>query len=752
MNFRIVLGTLILSFVSHLCWSQDFISIDDEGFKLGNAPYFPMNVNYMTRILDDGNDWQVTGESTYGVDPTGYECRNDLSTCPQVLGLDIDKILEAGFNSIRLVGGAVPYYHDGSQGLGFYLKSYDAVTLSEKETLLYPNGELEKYILMLKNFLSFVDSKEVKTILVTVRAKDASPINQYPSRNETTIAHYESFLAELGEGLKNEPGLLAIDLMNEPEFKDYHHQNGNNETPYSKEAICGIVSRWYDAFKSVPGNNHLVTLGGGGDAPRSMRYWDFNVLKLDFYSLHLYPVNNNLPYDYVKEMQKLTDRIIWVQKTINKPFIMGEIGFSGIDEGYIIPPNLGIPLENQSTDPPHVHGTEAQQKLFAEYTLQMTKDCGVKGYSWWQHQHITHGSLQGTTDPANFVPYRVNFYGVYDFGDGQNYGEPKEIIKGDGVFKLFMEDPTEPDPNKCLQSPYYFNKSEFAHEVYQAKTFDYFHEEIEAVHVRGGVSFINGNNEKEFNGFSTTTSNEEGALTLYTKDPKESDEEVFISYLFMNYPGSNTLTFEAGLSVKGFPVDAEFGINNLDMVSLSTIQNYSSQNGEKTLFQSNNNLEALNAVISDGTKIDFKATLGIELKSDFLVEQGAQFSAYIGTFLDDCFVPEIESPDPERKWNLDLLTEDHEIQESRVSSINGIRFNYLPIISVYPNPASTYINVRSSDSFEYILFDNAGRVLKKGHSSESIKKIYFGEIEGGPLFLRVVSQNSTKTFKLIIIN
>ncbi|MBK7083929.1 MAG: cellulase family glycosylhydrolase [Flavobacteriales bacterium] len=86
-------------------------------------------------------------------------------------------------------------------------------------------------------------------------------------------------LQEFGDRFNVHPALMAYDLYNEPAYFDY--------TDHTKQWICEKVASVYDELKAAD-PNHLITVGGISVV--EVFEWDPTILKLDFWSPHLYPI------------------------------------------------------------------------------------------------------------------------------------------------------------------------------------------------------------------------------------------------------------------------------------------------------------------------------------------------------------------------------------------------------------------------------------------------------------------------------
>ncbi len=87
-------------------------------------------------------------------------------------------------------------------------------------------------------------------------------------------------------------------------------------------------------------------------------------MKVDFFSFHHYQAPN--------PNSKYHIQVKWCNDVLEKPYIIGEVGFSAHD----------------STLCTVIHGSEAQQSNYAFNTLNHTFNCNGKGYTWWRYHDV----------------------------------------------------------------------------------------------------------------------------------------------------------------------------------------------------------------------------------------------------------------------------------------------------------------------------------------------------------------------------
>ncbi len=133
-----------------------------------------------------------------------------------------------------------------------------------------------------------------------------------------------------------------------------------------KIMVSNWSRKWYYLIKkNAP--NQLVTYGLDGIG--NVLFWDPSALTYDFLSMHFYygvsdpNTSKMVIHTYFK----------WMNDNMEDVWVLGETGFSGIDDTCQLDPRVG---------------SEIAQYQYAEYTMLKAVSCGCKGYSWWQYQDV----------------------------------------------------------------------------------------------------------------------------------------------------------------------------------------------------------------------------------------------------------------------------------------------------------------------------------------------------------------------------
>ncbi|MBA3283469.1 MAG: cellulase family glycosylhydrolase, partial [Nitrosopumilus sp.] len=399
---------------------------------------------------------------SYGSTPD-YEC-NDLSTCNSQFQYEFAKIDAMGFNTIR-VGLAVTYrsevpvtsnsrhftvFYDENMGPGNQWDTenhaYDLDITSNFTDINSTN-----HFNIIKNILTEAQAAGLKVILICGQGfKDTLPPYKsiiWQTYDSQAASDFAIYLRRLASEITSYPALLAYDFINEPIYQDmYRNASGTSNT---KQIICEYVKQWTDAIHQYD-LNHLVTIGSG--ILDEMLYFDPGIMKLDFYSAHIYTKGHPMAnYDIQNGFDRYDISNYWMSQTYPMPWIIGETGFAADDNG-VNPGLYPNHLDNNPIhhNPPWMFGSEQQQELFAQHSLDITRNAGGSGYAWWAFQNVFWYDLN-----SNVNNYQEDFFGLLHFGDktiNTWYDKPavsvfqNYLINGQPPMSSFSQPPLYYDP------------------------------------------------------------------------------------------------------------------------------------------------------------------------------------------------------------------------------------------------------------------------------------------------------------------
>ena len=582
--------------------SNDFVSLKGRKFKLAGQDYYPLSLNYIVDIVHDNQgDYYVAPHHSYFLS-NHFECL-DEQDCFDALVDDFVTIRNLGFNSIRLVGLGFGSTDDLNENPTSYpaFRSKD----NNNNILINPiSSDYQEMFYFTQRVLDAASAANIRVQLLVGGGRVDSPLFR---------TKYQNYLSAISANFSSNSTLYSYDLLNEPLYFD------NDE--YSKRDVCNLVEGWYNALK-VNSSRHLVTLGLATSS--EVFEWDPGVLKLDFLSFHLY----SDIIDVVKS------EIKWISETSRLPWMIGETGFGANANG------------------PGGQGTVSQQRQFAKETMEMTRDCGGSGYSWWMYKDVYWGD-----------PYMGDFFGVLDH---QNVAKPVSVEFG--VFNPNI------NTGGCITPSNYYNMN--ANSAYSISGIV---RDQNNQPIKNAVITCWAANWKRA---AKTFSKLDGSFTLY------SDSLINIVYattaggsVYKNYNASGFLNIN--ISQHSFT----------DAISVNNVVIGSSQ---QVNYESSDWIRVENTTITGGTNggmSSMKAVNLVELKSGFEAKKGSWFHAYNAPVYLDCD-NNVQSYSNKKALFADKKRSDYAyLDNTEIHERTG-----LDSIYVFPNPSKTGVYNVLSDS------------------------------------------------------
>jgi len=557
----------------------------------------------------------------------------------------------------------------------------------------------------------------------------------YDNYSDYFMENYSKYLALVGQHYSSastsdsiRQAILAYIILEEP-CKSWIDTTmwPRQLAGHSKQDVCNHVTKWYDTLKHYD-PNHLITTG---ITPFDFFEFDPGVMKLDFISPHIYP--QKLEFQDENAFQEMVDQVhgwfYWMASTIPMPYLIGETGFKS---------KYHDSLANGN------HGTNIQQKLYADSTLKIAKDCFASGYSWWYFQDYhwsdwdCYFGLYGR-DPENSGP-TVEKYVVNAFRDFNSSTPPGTFQKPGSYYDPYL--------NGYYAAMYGYNTSNYLHGHVQNQ---YGHP-LENVYVRGQTRLkgIAPDTVKMYSHHTFTDKNGNFVLIPFDYDTAAGPDYNVIETLKITSPGCSRIDI-ANWGPNGI---TDYGIYVLDYLSFSyfdTIENIFIDNNDKKRFQAWENLVLHDSVFVHGDG-DFIAREEISIENDFQAFFGSETWIY-----NDPTFPMCDSIQ-----SVQEVFKSKEIFAERESEIKSdqIELSFSPLrksagILVFPNPSDGTFTVQIpeemlTEDLTITVLDEMSRFITTIPAFSEFTKINLPELPVGMYYLVVKTGSNSTSCKFII--
>jgi hypothetical protein len=696
----------VLVYTFTLAQNPSYITLEGKQFYDQNgAPFFPMVMNYHVDILNNGvspnPDFKAARYTSYGsVGCASFEGGYTWTNCESSIEHDFQKIKEMGFNSIRLI--MTPSRKNGSLGFRFYSKNINQICPDPQlpdpgyefnfSASNYYTADAVTFFNLVGGVLDIAWNMGLHVIYLCSDHSGKDYDDRFTSFSDAL--DYANYLSALAYHLKDKPALLAYDLYNEPGWVWWEH---NISHPLKFE-ICSFVNMWYDSIHQHD-DNHLITLGGTdfGDAI----YYDGTTMKLDFISMHLYPNPKDFQnFNQSYSNNRVIDMIYWCSNALQRPWIIGESGFSTAPDACI------------NNYPNATHGTYSQQSDFVNLILPAIRDCGGSGFSWWCFQDRHHYCIPGTictsvtheficdpASPSEIKDIHQNYFGLLEYGD-------PDLMTGDpyqGFYPPSLEKPTvnafrlfDPTPQGACQAPTSqffnpFNHPSHPNEISGVIVDDDTGQPIEfaVVIAKTVVGTVQGTS-LPINHWHYTFANDNGEFTIIPYDYLPSIPNTsLIDRIELGASGAEaivtndayTLSSAIGLRRDFYPYDED--INNLIVY-----------NGQTTDLRGYNTLTAGgNIEFRSGSVVDMSARREIQIQSELTAFTGSE----VHIFTDEMF-PDCVEFTGFREFSLSSFVDESEAEKNSEIELRFKKSNPEFEVEIRPNPGYGLFHLESPES------------------------------------------------------
>lgn len=757
--------------------SAQFVTLEGRKFMLGGQEFYPVVMNYSVLLTQNNaisgvpqaSEIYFAADNSFGPTPE-FDCQGEAN-CSARLLTDFQKVRSMGFNTVRITGSMTASYHDtpsnGSDERRFGVDVYSTQPSSPDRIKvdLEPgiNGPYaQRLFTLIHEMLDVAEQADLKVILlVAVRGKE-NPTNgirqMYGTFDQHAVDDYANYLAHLAAALQDHPALLAYDVFNEPHYNSMQFQQCSNppgnEYPvvcgekWHKQDICSFTEQWYTAIKQQD-PNHLVTLGGLG--LYELEVWDVGALHLDFYSLHLYPYTDYRGnWDLQQSKLHYQAELHWFGQTCPMPWIIGETGFSANDDEQ--PPHTGIgPLYHQM---PYMNGTEAEQADFAAWSLNLARQCGASGWSWWMFQEWRWYDV----DPFAYThaDWMIQvYYGLLKQGDANaDYCDKPAVTEVQNYAVAPMPEPPGNEP------PNYYNWDNLPGPVLITGTVvdDATGAPIPNANVRYWFSAVddpdvwpNNPGNKPYGSAHSDVADEDGNFTIHDEPPLPGFADPDIFQLIVVGVGTNSIG-RGTWSGNSIPASYTYAIHRNPFVypgNLQGLELTSSTSEGQHRFAGWTDLDVQDVTIhpstvpSESQAIEMVARRSVHLLPGVHVEAGSEAHVHLEETFPDCMDESFQYP------TLVLGPPDppeHQLKSTPVTPRLELRFQAAERPRIFPNPAQTQLWVElPTDVPAFLeLYDGLGRLAGRWAASGQSTMIDVARLAAGPYRLRII-QRGTET-------
>jgi hypothetical protein len=401
---------------------KEFIDVNGNSF-------YPLIMNTQVNLVFPGTINGIkllSPASQYDVLP-GLDCFNQPD-CDSDLLDHFTQIKNMGFNCVRIMNLAPRFVTNYNGFTGF---TYSIITNSPYHEYFIPmnlpystNNQADFLLDQYEKILQIAAQvpQPFYVIFNTLNYFGSIDFLGNPYDLNVMSPFYLLFLAELSSRLSSYQSLLGYDLFNEPHWFE--------TMDLDKQQVCDFVNTWSSVINAnCP---HLVTLNNYWiDAVE----WEPGSMKVDFYSIHYYTerysmLETNSTDNFNNSIERFKCISWWFMNYCPMPWIVGEVAFSS---------KFGHTY-------PEVDGNNAQQADFASQTLEIARNCGASGYSWWLPQE------------TSYEPYQDGFgllYNVHSFTEPPSISTEKPAVS---VFRNYLNSNNQapqPIPPTALPGTYF---------------------------------------------------------------------------------------------------------------------------------------------------------------------------------------------------------------------------------------------------------------------------------------------------------
>lgn len=748
-------GTLLfgLACMSVLQGHAQFVTLEGRRFMLDGQEFYPVVLNYGIEFMS--GDSGISEPDSIYYSPSNqhgtsvdifYEC-NGPGSCDQQLRTELNQVAALGFNTIRLVGPNARAFRTSSGDRPYKMKvspidqyaSAYHVDLSSD----FSDPMSERHFTLIERMLDVADSAGLKVILLT-----GTEVKTWPETRDTVgyedidAANYAAYLHALANHLRDHPALLAYDILNEPAWR-YTNPRFMRMT---KSRVCELTGQWYDAITDAD-PNHLVTLGG--HSIHEIGAWDPAVMKIDFYSPHLY-LEGDWDFAGIYDMDVITDKymaeLYWLGATLEMPWIVGETSFSADTSQTDYGGNQYLDNLPEHQVMPWMHGSEAEQAAFAAETMAATRAYGGSGWSWWYYQNgrsTRYAEVGPGPDDKTHRDLRSNYFGVLSFGHGNDPGRVKPMAAEVQAYQPAPLPEVLPEPPAA-----YWNWHGLTSNIYRT----YHLQDQNQEPVANGVALVRWEYQTivppiDVESFwARAVSNSQGDLVIHEPDaaggfnPSEDAFEIKVDVLGAAridsgtpWPDEEFLSFDRQIlpyarTFSDVEVAWESGSRHAAWAELTIHDGFVHSSG------------------TENDRVVFEARHWVRATGEFHIGFGSEAQLRTAKTFPDCSYPNWGMlPEP------DVGPLASKARVAREAADVHLRFKpTVPLLTAYPNPCSDALTIQSTAHGNLVVRDALGRFIYAAILQSDRMALDTRQWEPGSYSLTVNHDEGIATLRLIV--
>lgn len=770
---------------------SDFVTIKGNYFQCGGELFYPLGVCYNFAVYHPattseptdtasfilGRDFQMGAPTVINGDTLSVNnCSCMAASNLASIRNDFVVIRKMGFNTIRTTQPGVTFDYrcatcitepQDSVSNSMVVYAFGCLepihqTWGSNYCMIITNNANDHYRLRMFHFI-----RDILQAAHDAGIKVILDIGYQYIADDDNVDTYETYLGLLASYVHNnlpvdlQQTLMAYNILEEPGYE----MTGS----FTKGKVCTRISEMYDILKQYD-PDHLVSVGGCDIYDVSG--WDPGVMKLDYWSPHLYIYPHDYEVNSDAAVERVRGQLYWLKNNCPLPWLIGESSFGATDDeiamdtvvddstGQVYPGwksgRLHYPLVNGELGTP-VNGETYTQKSFADTIVKAIRDYGGCGFTWygWQegwganprwNPDVNGNNLallrHGNTDSAEYEALLKPAAAAFEnYLDGQ--GQPPAIDPNGAAVPASYDNPYNHSAASnagCLPNRYHHVSGTVKDANNQA---------IKDAFVYGSVSLgFNDSTKKNEHELIYTYTNATGEFVLdaYNYRPQNDNNLWYFQELYLSASGAD----KGGAFYNNVPSSFNSAISVSDLRVNDAINNLTLQPGSVVNYKALNALEVNNVIIKNGAVTDFVARSEVNVHSEFHAKNGSSTHIYCAPIFPECtdfvnYKSLLQNPGAS---TLPALFKSDEIELRFQKTVDP------KTITVSPNPGKGIYEVRLNSGDDRAMkaikvFNITGQSIFYADANSRLYVLDLSEQPPGIYYLQVFDNDTCYSSKLI---